>query len=349
MGLLDLDTPGMGMAMGLLNASGPSRMPVSMGQALGQGMQGMREAQQVGYQNQQRQMQMDEYKRKIAQQEAMQKALATAPAEVQQAVAMGVPMEKIWERMNPTPDKPQLVEVADPNDPLRMIKQWVRPGEQTGVQVGYGALPDILDPRVQAAKTRIAQAGASRMTVNQPYEKQFDKERATLDAKQLDGYRSSADAARSMLGTVARLEGLNPEVYAGGGAGAKLASANFLQGMGVNIGDPKKVAASQEFDALATKSVLDSLGGSLGAGVSNADVSFIQKTVPQLGHSAEARASMMKFMREKAARQIKRYESASSYADEKGNLKGWKPERVAIRTGNYGGKKVTEYDDGSIE
>jgi hypothetical protein len=59
------------------------------------------------------------------------------------------------------PGKPQLVERADPKDPLRTQKVWMRPGETDGPVAGVGALPDILDPRVQDAKRKIAAAGAS--------------------------------------------------------------------------------------------------------------------------------------------------------------------------------------------
>lgn len=50
-----LYSPQMGLAMGLLQGAGPSRMPVSLGQALGQGIQN---AQQYGSQDWQRQLQL---------------------------------------------------------------------------------------------------------------------------------------------------------------------------------------------------------------------------------------------------------------------------------------------------
>lgn len=46
-----LYSPTMGLAMGLLQAGGPSRMPVSLGQALGQGLQTGQQFQQAGLQN----------------------------------------------------------------------------------------------------------------------------------------------------------------------------------------------------------------------------------------------------------------------------------------------------------
>jgi hypothetical protein len=49
-----MSSPTMGLAMGLLSAGGPSRMPVSLGQALGQGLQN---AQLYASQDWQRQLQ----------------------------------------------------------------------------------------------------------------------------------------------------------------------------------------------------------------------------------------------------------------------------------------------------
>lgn len=53
-------SPAMGLAMGLLQAGGPSRMPVSFGQALGQGMQSGQQFQQAGIQNAMQQIQLQQ-------------------------------------------------------------------------------------------------------------------------------------------------------------------------------------------------------------------------------------------------------------------------------------------------
>lgn len=73
--------------------------------------------------------------------------------------------DKYIENM-PRFQKQQLVEVADPNEPLRTQKQWMRPGETSGVVAGNGPMPEILDPRVQQAKRSIAAAGKSDVNVS---------------------------------------------------------------------------------------------------------------------------------------------------------------------------------------
>ena len=106
MGLLDL-TPDQANSLldfgnGLLSASGPSRMPVSLGQGFGQGMQAMRLGDQQRIQNQMQQaqmqlmpgqiemqkMQLDAAKGSDARKKAFEQMLPTMPPEVQQAYMM---------------------------------------------------------------------------------------------------------------------------------------------------------------------------------------------------------------------------------------------------------------------
>ena len=64
MGLLDgMNDPMMGMAMGLLNASGPSRTPVSLGQAIAHGYGGLQEAQDRNQNRLMMQMKLDQMRR----------------------------------------------------------------------------------------------------------------------------------------------------------------------------------------------------------------------------------------------------------------------------------------------
>jgi len=97
----------------------------------------------------------------------------TLPAD--QQPLFDVAPDKVIENM-PQFQKPQLVEVADPTDPLRKVKKWMRPGETDGTIAGYDVLPEILDPRVQAAKRSIAKAGASNVNVNTKQETEESKE-----------------------------------------------------------------------------------------------------------------------------------------------------------------------------
>lgn len=68
----DINSPLMGLAAGLLNAGGPSRMPTSLGQALGAGLQTGQQFQQAGLQNALQRLQLG---RTAAQMQLMQDAL----------------------------------------------------------------------------------------------------------------------------------------------------------------------------------------------------------------------------------------------------------------------------------
>ena len=73
--------------------------------------------------------------------------------------------------------KPQLVEIADPKEPLRTQKVWMRPGETQGTVAGLGSMPELLDPRIQSIKQKIAAAGKSDVKVFNNTKDDFKNER----------------------------------------------------------------------------------------------------------------------------------------------------------------------------
>ena len=186
------------------------------------------------------------------------------------------------------------------------------------------ALRAMLDnPELLAAEQSLKRAGASNTNVNMPYDNKWAAATAENDAKRLDTMRASADSARGALRSVQRLRQINPGAAAGGTAQARMTAANILAGLGFNI-DPK-LAASQEFDAIASRMVIDSLGGSLGTGFSNADRDFVTRTVPQIGHSMEARTALLNFMEGKFNQQVQDYNQADAYARKHNGLQGYNP------------------------
>lgn len=120
-----------------------------------QGISGLRDVQMQKYQTE-----VADAQRKQAARDAYRNTL---PPDQQQL--FDVAPDKLIENL-PQFQKQQLVEIADPADPLRTQKVWMKPGSTEGTVAGYGALPEILDPRVQAAKRSIAKAGASKSNTN---------------------------------------------------------------------------------------------------------------------------------------------------------------------------------------
>lgn len=142
-----LDTPNdaalMQLGLGLLSAGGPSRMPVSFGQALGSaGMgatQAYRQAQEDQARNEMRKMQieqgrfaMDEIQRRRMALEGLRNQLPE-----QMRPMFDANPDAVLKSMMREPEKPQLVTVAGPDG--KPIQKWVRPGEASGVDIGPAA------------------------------------------------------------------------------------------------------------------------------------------------------------------------------------------------------------------
>lgn len=143
MGLLNfedaMNDPIMGMAQGLLAASGPSRIPVSLGQAMAAGMQGYQQAQDVRLNRQSKQMQLDAMKVSNDRKLAFEKMLPQMSPDVQQAYLMAGP-DKAYEAMQSEQFMKQL-------GPLLGGGQSTAPAAPRPYQQNEGSLPVTGGPR----------------------------------------------------------------------------------------------------------------------------------------------------------------------------------------------------------
>jgi hypothetical protein len=168
-----------------------------------------------------------------------------------------------------------------------------------------------------------AARGASRnvTNVNNIGPKEFEKELGKMDAEKLGEFRKNAEAGQGMLGTVTNLrDAISKGVYSGGLADQKTAAANLING--ITGMTPKGLPGSQLFTAEASKLVLDSIK-LLGANPSNADRDFINKTVPQLATSPQARDALINYLEQKANKNIELFQKADSYARQNKGLGGF--------------------------
>lgn len=112
-------------------------------------------------------------------------------------------------------------------------------------------------------------------------------------------------AASGQLSTIATMERAmnSPGFYSGAGGAAHLAFNRALASLPGGFKDPKLVAPNELFDALSNKVILDGLGGSLGAGISNGDRDFIQRTAPDLAKTPQGNAQLLSYARALAQRQ----------------------------------------------
>lgn len=189
-------------------------------------------------------------------------------------------------------------------------------------------------------------AGASNTNVNLPetkYPNKFAEGLAESDVKRLETFMKAADSSRALSQTLEELGELNETALQGGGAKARVEIANWVKGLtGSDLIDPKVLAGSQKYNALIAKSILDSLGGSLGVGVSNSDVAFMEKTVPQLEYSQQARTDMIQFMKRRARQNVLLYDDARAYAENNKGLKRYHPPKTA--TNKATGAKMIKID-----
>lgn len=134
----------------------------------------------------------------------------------------------------------------------------------------------------------------------------------TALAEEYRGITTKAAAATRQLATLRRMSQLSPDAF----EGAAAPGMQFARSLLTSIGIPSRtVAAGEEFTALQNKLTLDANNGSLGTGVSNADVQFLSNINPNLSQSAQGRmqiievASRLARRDQDIAREAQRYRS----------------------------------------
>lgn len=200
--------------------------------------------------------------------------------------------------------------------PDKDANAWSAPYELGGAQVQKnsrtGEIRQAVNrPPVTNVSTNVTNSGP----------KAFETELGKMDAEKLSKWRDNAESAQQTLGIVQNLRTATAQgAYSGGGAQAKTAVANLING--VTGATPKGLVGSQLFNAEASKLVLEKVK-SLGANPSNADRDFIEKTVPMLSTSQEARDTLTNWMEQKANQAIQLYQRADEHARKNHGLGGF--------------------------
>lgn len=217
--------------------------------------------------------------------------------------------------------------VAEPTAPGQMVSpaftapdknadSWGEPYQLGGAMVQKNKVTGeirqaVARPPVTNVSTNVTNSGP----------KAFETELGKLDAEQLGKFRTDAQAANQTLGLVQNLRSAEQQgVYSGGGAQAKTAVANLVNGL--TGATPKGLVGSQIFNAETSKLVLERIK-MLGANPSNADREFIEKTVPMLSTSPEARNALIGFLEQKAGQSLDLYKRADAYARKNHGLGGF--------------------------
>lgn len=181
-----------------------------------------------------------------------------------------------------------------------------------------GAKSVVMSPAEEAQKIRIAQAGRASTNVNVGAEKGYDKTLGEGYGKTFLGIQDSGRAARSALGTLDVMEDTmsQPGFYSGAGGDRTLQLRRW--GAALGITDPEGIKDMETFNSMAKQAALDSMGGSLGTGFSNADRDFVIDQVPNLGNTPEGNAQLIDIQRKLNQRKIEIAGKAREYAARNG-------------------------------
>lgn len=161
-----------------------------------------------------------------------------------------------------------------------------------------GLPPMGLDEWITTGK----KAGATNVNVNSggsEYDKTTGKALGDMDV----GIQTEARQATTALGTLDRVDKImkDPNFYSGAGADQVKLLKKGIVALG---GDPKSAASMEEFQGLTNKMVLDAMGGSLGAGISNADRSFVTEQAASLDATLEGNKQRVDMARALAQRKL---------------------------------------------
>lgn len=137
-----------------------------------------------------------------------------------------------------------------------------------------------------------------------PADAEYDKGLAAAEQERYQGFLTAGANAGKKLATYGRIQTLLKDVDGGRltPVGTEIASA--LNSVGFQV--DKNLGNKQAAEALMNQLVLEANGGSLGTGVSNADVQFIAKSGPNMMQSADGRQKLVAFAvaREKRAQDV---------------------------------------------
>jgi len=156
---------------------------------------------------------------------------------------------------------------------------------------------------------------------------EFLKRLSVKDADRVDAAITLRDNAVLTIKSLNKLASLpDSDLISGQFATGRVGATNLLSTLGlVSPTDVNRLAKSQEYQKVAGDVILQTLGGKLGSGFSNADREFIQGLIPQLETNPNARRQLISFMQAKNQEIVAETTRLETYARDKNGLKGFEP------------------------
>jgi hypothetical protein len=179
---------------------------------------------------------------------------------------------------------------------------------------GYkGSLLDFMKEKAAAGATRVNN-NTSINTGDKAYDTAINKDLAETHINAL----KAGTNAQGTLNTIGVMEkaASDPNFYSGTAAPLVTMYKKGAASLGIEGAD--SAAPNELFGKMANKLVMDSTGGSLGAGISNADRSFIEGTVPNLTNTPSGNKAIFDVMKKIAQRQQQVAKFTNDYAAKHG-------------------------------
>ena len=163
------------------------------------------------------------------------------------------------------------------------------------------------------------------VSIDNKGETAFAQELGKLDAKKVTDSFAARENAVNALNSLNKLAELPAkDLITGQFATGRVGATNLLTTLGLaSPADANKLATSQQYQKVAGDVILQTLGGKLGSGFSNADREFIASLVPQLETNPDARRKLITFMQGKNQDIIKEASRLENYARANKGLNGF--------------------------
>lgn len=170
----------------------------------------------------------------------------------------------------------------------------------------------------QDYQTEMKRAGANSVNVNTG-SNDYAKERGKAFAGTMGEFEAGERSARDALGSLGVMSEAmrDPNFYSGAGGETVLALKRTAASLGIN---PEGVSSMETFNSQSKAAALSSMGGSLGAGFSNADRDFIESQVPNLGNTPEGNAALIDVQTKIQSRKIEIAQLARDYEARNGQI-----------------------------
>lgn len=143
---------------------------------------------------------------------------------------------------------------------------------------------------------------------------EFQKETGKLNAKAFAEIASQGKQIRSEENKINRLIQLNEKAYEGAGSDTKLLIGQVAKNFGIDI---EGLPESEAFRAISNELVLDKSQQMSGA-LSEGDMAFLRKTVPNLGNTKEGRKQVFDYSKKLMDRQKEYIKKANEFRKDNG-------------------------------